>query len=163
MKRIVVLVSITVGALGLVAGPVAASARTQPSTLRATSAQQAANLALGKRLVTRFWTLLTGDSATDLGAFLSPAFQVQRANGTGANRNQCLAQFGKATKVSAFKLSDYKVTRSGTTLVARYISATTETILGESYAKAPAPRLSTFIWTGSTWKLLSHANFNAPS
>ncbi len=145
MKCPIVLVSITVGALGLVAGPVAASSGSQPSTLRATSEQQAANLTLGKRLATRFWTLLTGDSATDLGAFLSPAFQVQRANGTGANRNQYLAQFGKATKVSAFKLFDYKVTRNGTTLVARYISATTETILGESYAKAPAPPLNVYL------------------
>ncbi len=31
------------------------------------------------------------------------------------------------------------MTRSGTTLVARYICATTETILGEGFAKASAP------------------------
>ncbi len=42
------------------------------------------------------------------------------------------------------------MTRSGTTLVARYICATTETILGLPYAKSPEPRLTSLIWTGLT-------------
>lgn len=129
---------------------------------RASAEQQAANLKLGTRLVNRFWGLLVAGDPDDLRAFLSPAFQVQRANGTGANRNQYIAAYGKSTTVSAYALSEIRATRTGGLVVVRYVSQTTETIDGVPYSKAAAPRISTFVLTPNGWRMASHANFNAP-
>ena len=130
---------------------------------RATVEQQASNLKLGSRLVDRFWKLLVAGDPDDLRAFLSPAFQVQRANGSGQNRNQYLAAFADSTTVvSDFALSKLRVTRAGGVLVARYVSQTTQMISGTEYATAPAPRIATFVQTPTGWRMTSNANFNAP-
>lgn len=142
--------------------PAASAAPAAPGE-RASAAQQAANKRLGQRLVTRFWRLLKTGEPGELRAFLAPAFQVQRANGTGANRNQYVASFAASIKITDYALSGFKVTRTGGLLVARYSVVTTETIDGVPYARAAAPRLSTFVRTPRGWRIASHANFNAPS
>jgi hypothetical protein len=131
---------------------------------RATAEQQAINLKLGTRLVDRFWSLLVDGDPDDLRAFLSPAFQVQRANGSGQNRNQYLASFANSTTViSDFALSKIRVTRAGgVVVVVRYVSQTTQTISGTPYSAAPAPRIATFVQTPKGWRMTSNANFNAP-
>ncbi|MEY4226783.1 MAG: hypothetical protein RL190_1540 [Actinomycetota bacterium] len=130
---------------------------------RATAEQQAANLKLGTRLVTRFWDLLVAGDPDELRAFLSPAFQVQRANGSGQNRNQYLASIANSTTViSDYALSKIKVTRAGGVVVVRYYSQTTQTISGTPYSTAAAPRIVTFVQTPSGWRMTSNANFNAP-
>lgn len=130
---------------------------------RATAEQQAANLKLGTRLVTRFWDLLVAGDPDELRAFLSPAFQVQRANGSGQNRNQYLASIANSTTViSDYALSKIKVTRAGGIVVVRYYSQTTQTISGTPYSTAAAPRIVTFVQTPSGWRMTSNANFNAP-
>ena len=142
---------------------VAMPAQAAQAAERATAEQQAANLKLGTRLVDRFWSLLVAGDPDDLRAFLSPAFQVQRANGSGQNRNQYLASIAKSTiVVSDFKLSNVKATRAGDLLVVRYVLETTEIINGAAYAKAPAPRIVTFLQTRNGWRMSSNANFNAP-
>lgn len=160
MRRLTLLLAL---ALALLALPAAASASAAPPAERATAEQQAANQRLGTRLVQRFWGLLVAGDADALRAFLSPAFQVQRANGTGANRNQYIAAFGRSLAVSAYRLSEVRATRTGDLVVVRYVSQTTETIDGVDYAKSPAPRISTFVQTPNGWRMASHANFNAPS
>ncbi|MBM3681390.1 MAG: nuclear transport factor 2 family protein [Actinobacteria bacterium] len=130
---------------------------------RATAEQQAANLKLGTRLVNRFWSLLVAGDPDELRAFLSPAFQVQRANGSGQNRNQYLADFANSTTViSDYSLSRIKVTRAGGLVVVRYYSQSTQTISGTAYSTTPAPRIVTFVQTPSGWRMASNANFNAP-
>ena len=88
---------------------------------------------------------------------------MQRANGSGQNRNQYLAAFADSTTVvSDFALSKLRVTRAGGVLVARYVSQTTQMISGTEYATAPAPRIATFVQTPTGWRMTSNANFNAP-
>ncbi len=145
--------------------PLAAAvpAQAAQATERATAEQQAANLKLGTQLVDRFWSLIVAGDVDDLRPFLSPAFQVQRANGSGQNRNQYLAAFADSTTVvSDFALSKLRVTRAGGVLVARYVSQTTQMISGTEYATAPAPRIATFVQTPTGWRMTSNANFNAP-
>jgi hypothetical protein len=158
MRRLTLLL-----ALALVALPALAPAASAAPAERATAAQQAANERLGTRLVTRFWELLKTGEPDELRAFLSPAFQVQRANGTGANRNQYVAALGRSIKITDYALSGFTVTRTGDLLVARYVVVTTETIDGAPYATSPVPRLSTFVKTPRGWRMASHANFNAPA
>lgn len=158
MRRIAPLLA----ALALAAAPAVAGAAQAAPAERATAAQQAANLKLGTRLVTRFWDLLVGGEPAELKAFLSPAFQVQRANGSGANRNQYVASFASSIRIADYALSGFKVTRTGGLLVARYVVVTSETIDGVAYSANPAPRISTFVRTPNGWRMASHANFNAP-
>ena len=142
--------------------PLAVAAPAQAAE-RATAEQQAANLELGTRLVDRVWSLLVAGDPDDLRVFLSPAFQVQRANGSGQNRNQYLASFANSTTViSDFALSKIRVTRAGGVVVVRYVSQTTQTISGTPYSAAPAPRIATFVQTPKGWRMTSNANFNAP-
>ena len=49
--------------------------------------------ALGRRLVNRFFTDTRNHNFTDLRKFLSPAFQVQRADGSRQTKAQFLANF----------------------------------------------------------------------
>ncbi|MFM7552664.1 MAG: nuclear transport factor 2 family protein [Actinomycetota bacterium] len=157
MRRRLLVLALALAVPLALTGPAAAA-----PVERATAEQQAANLKLGTRLVNRFWSLLVAGDPDELRAFLSPAFQVQRANGSGANRNQYIAAYGKSTTVSAFVLSEIRATRTGGLVVVRYVSQTTETIDGVAYAKTPAPRISTFVQTPNGWRMASHANFNAP-
>lgn len=157
-RRLLILLALAL-ALPLALSGTAAAAPAE----RATAEQQAANLKLGTRLVTRFWDLLVAGDPDQLRAFLSPAFQVQRANGSGQNRNQYLADFADSTTViSDYALSKIKVTRAGGVVVVRYYSQTTQTISGTPYSTAPAPRIVTFVQTPSGWRMTSNANFNAP-
>jgi len=151
-------------ALALAAPLVAAApGRAAAAETRATASQQAKNLQLGKRLTMRFWDLLVEGTPAQMRAFLSPAFQAQRANGSGANRNQYVASFARSIKIADYTLSDFRVTRSGGLVVVRYWVVTSETINGVPYATAPAPRLSTYVAGDTGWRMASHANFNAPS
>ena len=157
-RRLLILLALAL-ALPLALSGTAAAAPAE----RATAEQQAANLKLGTRLVTRFWDLLVAGDPDELRAFLSPAFQVQRANGSGQNRNQYLADFADSTTViSDYALSKIKVTRAGGIVVVRYYSQTTQTISGTPYSTAAAPRIVTFVQTPSGWRMTSNANFNAP-
>lgn len=140
-----------------------------PSTLAAAPgadpavavASKASDTALGKRLVTRFFTLLQAQDTAGLDALLSPAFQVARADGSTSTKAAYLAA---PPRVESFTLDDFVITRAGGRLVARYSVVTTETINGEELAKDPALRLSVFVRDAATrsWRLLAHSNFNVP-
>jgi len=114
----------------------------------------------GRKLASRFLTLLKGTSTPALKAFLSPAFLLQRADGTSATRSEYLA--GAVTNVKSFVITDVKATQQGGTLAVRYTAETDQIVDGVAYKKTPAPRLSTFVWNGRAWTLMSHANFNTP-
>lgn len=151
-----VLVAVTVCAtLALTAGPATAapkSAATPAPVLKKPAVE-------GRKLAARFLTLLKGTSTPALKAFLSPAFLLQRADGTSATR----AEYLKAvTNVKSFVITDVKATQQGGTLAVRYTAETDQIVDGVAYKKTPAPRLSTFVWNGRAWTLMSHANFNTP-
>ena len=69
-----------------------------------------------------------------LDAFLDPAFQEARANGTTANKQQYLAT---TPDVGAYRLSDFHVTRAGDALIARYTFDGRELIDQQLYLSDP--------------------------
>ena len=119
--------------------------------------------ALGRRLVTRFLNLSHEQDVAGLHAFLSPAFQVQRFDGSGAWRAAFLRSIGTTLIISEFRLTSFKVTRYDGVLVARFIARTTQIVHGVLYSSAPAPRLETFHLAGARWEMTSNSNFNAPA
>ena len=117
--------------------------------------------ATGEKLVTKFLTLLQSGDTKGLAAFLDPAFQLQRADGTGVNRAEYLAN---PAKVSSFKLGPDLVTvQHRDALTVRWQLEVDVSIDGTQYRTTEAPRLSTFRWDGRQWRLVSHANFNVPA
>lgn len=151
-------------ALLLLAASPAFAAQPNATTLTPTELQ-----AFGVSLVNRFFDLLiaaggpsgTNTSATQaLREFLYPAFQFQRADGTGGSVFKYTPPL-----VAGYTLINATTSAPADDLVAvRYFIATNETTGAGTLGSAIQPRLSVFFWgqgsSTTAWKLLSHANFN---
>jgi hypothetical protein len=109
------------------------------------------------RLVNDFFTLLEHKDRAALQRFLSPAFQVQRADGSSAEKSAYLANLAT---INNFQLTKVRGTQAGATLVVRYLATVEGVVNGKPYKPGPAPRLSVFAWSGNRWQLAAHANFN---
>jgi len=117
--------------------------------------------ATGREQATRFLALLQSKDTAGLDAFLDPAFQLQRADGTGATKPEYLA---KPAQVASFELGpSVSAVQNGPLLTVRWELTVVESIGGQPQREGLAPRLSTFVWSDGDWKLLSHANFNLPA
>ena len=92
-----------------------------------------------------------------LESFLSSAFQVERADGSGSEKKAYLT---KHATIREFHITRLRATQAGGTLVARYLADVKGVVNGKPYTPGPAPRLSVFVWNGERWQLASHANFN---
>jgi hypothetical protein len=108
--------------------------------------------------VTRFFDLLKNRDSAGLANFLSPAFTLQRADGSGANKTEYLAV--EPATITSYTITNLQATNINGTLTARYMADVQGEVDGKPYTPGPAPRLSVFIWTGTDWQLLAHANFN---
>jgi hypothetical protein len=75
--------------------------------------------ATGKALVTRFFKLPQAKDSAGLRSFLSPAFQVQRADGTGSGKAAYLAKLPTVVK---FTLTQVAATEADGALVVRYLA-----------------------------------------
>ncbi len=124
---------------------------------RASSSSNGDAAATAKPLVTKFFTLIQNKDQAGLEQFLSPAFQLQRADGTGSGKADYLANL---PTVQTFELSDFTASRVGKVLVVRYLADATGVVNGKPYSPGPAPRLSVFSRDGKRWRLVAHANFN---
>jgi hypothetical protein len=146
-----------VSLLGLALAPAALGAATaRPATARP-APKLSPPVKTAKSLVTRFFTLIRRKDVAGLRGFLSLAFQIQRADGSSADKAQYLKNL---PDVTSFKLSSFAATQAGPVLVTRYLANTTGTVDGKPFTPGPAPRLSVFTWNGRAWRLVAHANFN---
>lgn len=123
---------------------------------------QADNQEQGQELVERFLDALHPDAdgkvdVAELKRFLSPAWILQRANGTSSTKAEYLEA---AALVESYTIQDLEVTRDGPVLVARYEVVVNSTIGDQTQSTNPAPRLSVFYKSPKGWKMISHANFN---
>ena len=109
------------------------------------------------QLVNRFFVLVAHKDRAGLQTFLSPGFQIQRADGSGGGKKQYLANLPTVEK---FHITELRATQAGGTLVSRYVADAQGVVNGKPYSPGPAPRLSVFAWNGQRWQLVAHANFN---
>ena len=155
---------IILGALAVAcAVPTIAAADTakQATASMKIAGKQVSAAAWGRHLVVEFLTILQQDDPVPaLTTYLNPAFQIQRANGTREDKASYLAN---PARFGDFEVSGYRVTRSGTVLVATFSIAAKETINGVVYKKTAAPRIGTWLFSKGAWTLISYGNFNAPS
>jgi Domain of unknown function (DUF4440) len=108
-------------------------------------------------LVTRFFNLIEHNDVKGLQRLLSPAFQLERADGSGGTKAEYLANLPTITK---FSISGVAATQTGSVLIARYQATIEGVVNGRPATPGPAPRLSVFSRSGKTWRLVAHANFN---
>jgi hypothetical protein len=145
----------------VVAAVVCSLALTFSSALSAAPARPAprdANpTAAAKPLILRFFVLLERKNRAGLERLLSPAFQVQRADGSASGKAAYLAHLPTVIK---FYIWNLVATQTGGTLVVRYLARVEGRVNGKPYTPRPAPRLSVFAWNGRRWQLAAHANFN---
>jgi hypothetical protein len=110
-----------------------------------------------KELVDRFFGLVADKNRAALDHFLSPAFQNQRADGSGGARKAFLANL---STINDFHITQLRATQAGATLIVRYLARVEGVANGKPYTPGPAPRLSIFVWNGEGWQVAAHANFN---
>ena len=159
LRSLIVLIALAT-ALAL---PALASADTtkQATAAMKINGKQVSSAAWARHLVVEFLTILQKDDPVPaLTTYLNPAFQIQRATGTREDKASYLAN---PARFGDFEVSGYRVTRSGTVLVATFSIAAKETINGVVYKKTAAPRIGTWLFSKGAWTLISYGNFNAPS
>ena len=130
-----------------------------PAAGAAVRSDASADTQKGTELVEKFFTIIKDQDLKALKKFLSPAFQIQRADGSYLAKDEYLEN---PAKVESFELSEFRVTRAGKTLVVRYDSIADVTIDGVQQSTDPAPRLSVFVKGKKGWQIVAHANFNVP-
>jgi hypothetical protein len=116
--------------------------------------------ATGRELSQRFLDILSQrDPRPALEEFLSPSFQLQRSNGTFADREEYLN--APASVVRATILPDgFRAYQDGPVLTVRFTVDVQETVGGESLPPRQADRLAVFRRGADGWKLVAWANFN---
>lgn len=140
-------------ALGLGGLAVAAGAAAAPATLPKPQLT-------GYQMVNRFMSHLKDGSAAKTDALLASSFMVQRANGVWETKRVYMQNL---PKIASYEIRSSFSRYSLGALTVRWEVAAHETLPGVPVGTAPAPRLSTFAWTPSGFKLTSHANFNPPT
>lgn len=116
--------------------------------------------ATGRELAQRFLDIL-GDPnpAPLLKEFLSPAFQLQRSNGTFANKAEYVNQ---PASVARYTILDdaFRAYQDGPALTVRFRISIEEQINGGQLRKTEADRLGAFLRTADGWQLLAWSNFS---
>jgi len=134
----------------------AVAAATDATTTTAAIGSAAA-VTTAKPLVTKYFTLIQNKDKAGLDKFLSPAFELQRADGSGSGKADYLQNI---PTVQSFNLTNFTASRTGDVLVVRYLADATGIVNGKPYSPGPAPRLSVFKRDGKKWQIVAHANFN---
>lgn len=139
--------------LALCAMPAVALARTPDQVLHTKASS-------GRALMTAYSELLVAKDKAAIARLLSPAFQIQRADGSHANRAQYLA---KLPDLRAFSFAGLTQARANGIVTVRTEATATLFVNGAMYSPKPAPQMAVFRWTGTRWLLLAQGNFNLPA
>jgi hypothetical protein len=122
------------------------------------AAQTAPQQLTDRELAAELPRLLKAHDMEGLDEFLSPAFQLQRTDGSFVKKKEYLQ---KPSQVDEFEILDISGTRYGNTRVIRFIARVEATVNGKRTGDEPSPRLATFVWNGTRWQLAAYANYVA--
>jgi hypothetical protein len=125
----------------------------------AAPASAASPNALGTKLVKRFLTQVMDKDIPGLRRFMSPAFQLQRADGSRVTKAEYLSN---PSTVRSFQMRGLRATTSGNILVATFEASSDTVVNGQQFKTGFGPRIATFVHTKSGWQITSYANFNTP-
>ena len=139
--------------LALCAVPALGAAKTPDQVLHAKSSS-------GLALMTAYSQLLVNKDRPALANLLCRAFQIQRADGSHANRAQYLS---KLPDLRAFSFADVTQARFDGVVTVRMQATATLFVNGAMYRPAPAPQMAVFRWMNARWMLVAQGNFNLPT
>src|SRR6185436_8811186 len=128
-RRLLVAISVAALAVSAIACNSTAPAGTSP----APTSEDPATVA--QPLATKLFQLLRDKDTAGLEAFLSPAFTLQRADGSSADK---AAFIQRPADVVEFTISDLAATQTGNVIVARYMADVVGTASGRPYTPGPA-------------------------
>ena len=114
---------------------------------------------LGERLVNRYLSRLQHHDVQGLKEFLSPAFQLQRADGSRVTKSEYLSNL---PTLNGYTIRDLRQTKTKNVLVATYQLASDLVVDGVPFESGFEPRLATFVHGKEGWRIVSYANFASP-
>ena len=114
---------------------------------------------LGEQLVNRYLSRLQHHDVRGLKEILSPAFQLQRADGSRLTKSQYLSDLPTLT---GYAIRDLRQTKKKNVLVATFQIASDLVVDGVKYQEAYSPRLATFVHGKKAWQMVSYAVFALP-
>ena len=114
---------------------------------------------LGERLVNRFLSRLQDHDVQGLKKFLSPAFQLQRADGSRVTKSEYLSDL---PTLNSYTIRDLRQTKTKDVLVATFQERADLVVDGVQFQHGFQPRLATFVHGKERWRLISYANFATP-
>lgn len=114
---------------------------------------------LGERLVNRYLSLVQNHDVGGLKKFLSPAFQLQRADGSRVTKSEFLSDL---PTLNSYTIRDLRQTKAKKVLVASYQEAADLVVDGVPYQHGYQPRLATFVHGKKSWQIVSYGNFASP-
>jgi UDP-N-acetylmuramoylalanine-D-glutamate ligase len=113
------------------------SSSAEPATDGQTPKQQ------GTALLTNFWTAVQDADTDTLDESLSPSWQLARADGTYLSRKAYIAEVGEGQiDITDFEFDDVTATRSGQSLVVRYVTTADYTLEGDTIMHHGRPLLA---------------------
>lgn len=139
--------------LTLAAGTAAGATKSPDQVFRAKASS-------GLALMTAYSQLLVTKDKAAVASLLCNAFQIQRADGSYANRAQYLA---KLPDLRAFSFANATQARSNSIVTVRMEATATLFINGAMYSPKPAPQMAVFRWLNKRWLLVAQGNFNLPA
>ena len=107
-------------------------------------------------LLTQFFDLLEAKDVDGLARYLSPAFVLQRTDGTTVTKAEYLAS---PSTVNALTLHEVDGTRVRNVRVIHALVTSDTVIEGQPVLSTNSPRLATYEWNGKRWQMTSYANF----
>ena len=114
----------------------------------------------GLALMTAYSQLLVAKDKAAVASLLCNAFQIQRADGSYANRAQYLS---KLPDLRAFSFANATQARSNGIVTVRMEATATLFVNGAMYSPKAAPQMAVFRWLNKRWLLVAQGNFNLPA
>lgn len=113
----------------------------------------------GLELMTAYSDLLVAQDRAALRRVLSPAFMIQRTDGSWSDRRSFLARL---PELQSFSFAGVAERRSNDQIVVRMSATSTLKVAGALYRGDPAPLLGAWRWQDGGWRLVAQGNFNLP-
>ena len=161
MRKIMAMAMVVVLSAAVVA--CSSSDTANPETTNGTTngtTNDTTDVAIATQTQNEFFAAISAGDTAALDAVLSEAFQLVRADGSHATKDEYLAN---PASIDDFSLSDFDVTRTGDTIVARFTGSVTETIDGQVYDRDPAPRFAVMVRNGDRWQIVAQVNLSTPA
>lgn len=127
-------------------------------TLFACDSDGEAPKADGEKLVRQLWTDFNKTDEAVFNNWLSDAFQSVHEDKARGKADEIKVLMN--LHLDGYTLANFTSTQDENVLVVTYTVAVNETINGEVLPKAPAERLSVFMYDDGDWKWIAHANLN---